>query len=158
MKEFLEWELGSEFNTVKNCQVMTLSKNTNSSIVEKRDLEIAKKRLASSHVIGVVERMDESLVLAEEFLRQYFNKIDLSYISQNVSPDRVGGLAERLRRDGEQVGDFIVNQLETANILDFELLSFANATLDERISKVDKFEFKLLDFMKRCKETRSKFQ
>ena len=43
-------------------------------------------------ILGIVDRFDESLVIAEQMLKPYFPDIDISYIQQNVSLDRRGNL------------------------------------------------------------------
>ena len=62
---------------MKNFQVLYLSRDNVESKVDNNDLNIAIERLKSCPVVGVVDRLDESLVVAEEILRNDFPKIDL---------------------------------------------------------------------------------
>lgn len=61
------------------------------------DLYFGYYDLKQCTVVGMVERRDESLVLAEDILRNYFPRLNLSYIKQNVSCDRTGSINERLQ-------------------------------------------------------------
>ena len=100
-------------------------------------------------IFGVVDRLDESLVLAEERLRHFFNKIDLSYIKQNVSQERADELTERLEAGRAKIGDKLMNELIERNKLDMLLFEYANKELDLRIKKTENFDKKLAELKTR---------
>jgi len=150
--EFIGWNLSkTKYLPMKNFQVFFLSRQENSSEINMDDLVIAKNRLKNCKIIGVVERLDESLVVAEEELKQYFEKIDLSYVKQNVSTERVGKLDDRLQQGGSDIGDTLMDELIQKNKFDSLLHEFANEELDLRIKNINEFENKLDDFKNRCK-------
>jgi len=152
LSDFIEWNLSREnYLPMKNFQVFFLSRQDNSSEINLDDLVIAKNRLKDCKIIGVVERLDESLVAVEEILRPYFQKIDLSYIKQNVSLERVGNLAERLEQGRSDIGNTLMDEFIQKNKFDSLLHKFANEELDLRIKNIKGFESKLEDFNNRCK-------
>jgi len=152
LSNFIEWNLSKEkYLPMKNFQVFFLSRQDNSSEINLDDLVIAKNRLKDCKIIGVVERLDESLVVAEEGLRSYFEKIDLSYIKQNVSPERFGNLEERLEQGRSDIENKLMDELIQKNKIDSLLHEFANKELDLRIKNINGFESKLEDFKNRCK-------
>jgi hypothetical protein len=116
------------------------------------DLQRAYDHLNLFTVFGIVERMNESLVLAEEILRNYFPQMDLSYIKQNVSSDANDTLNERLEKTRLEIGSGLMDQLIESNNLDFQLYDYASKKLDELINNVNNFNNKLTDFNKRCQE------
>jgi len=151
LKEFIKWNIDLKINrTMKNFQVLYLSDKDTKSSIDSTDLQLAIDRLRTCPIIGVVNRLDESLVLAEEYLRQFFTDIDFSYIKQNVSNDRKNDLEERLIDEKNRIGESLSNQLNQLNELDFKLYSIANNELDIRLKKERNFEEKLTDFKKRC--------
>jgi len=151
LKGFIQWNIDLEINrTMKNFQVLYLSDKDTKSSVDSNDLQLAIDRLRTCPILGVVNRLDESLVLAEEYLRQFFTDIDFSYIKQNVSNDRKNDLEVRLIDERNRIGESLSNQLNQLNELDFKLYSIANNELDKRIEKERNFEKKLTDFKKRC--------
>jgi hypothetical protein len=101
-------------------------------------------------IAGVVERFDESLVLAEERLRSYFPQIDLSYISQNSSRDRCHSLNNRLEKARLEIGDEIMDKLVESNNLDFQLYDYVSKKLENDIKDIDNFVYKLANFKNRC--------
>jgi len=103
--------------------------------------------------MGVVERIDESLVIAEEELRQYFDKIDLSYIKQNISPERNGNLDERLVQGRSDIGNTLMDDLIQKNKLDSLLHEFAHEELGFIFYKK-----KLLFFLNKFIHFRIKFR
>jgi len=152
LSDFIEWNLNKEkYLPMKNFQVFFLSREYDSSDINLDDLDIAKNRLKKCKIMGVVERIDESLVIAEEELRPYFYKIDLSYIKQNISPDRVGNLEERLAKGRSDIGNTLMDELIHKNKVDSVLHEFANEELELRIKNINGFDSKLEDFKNRCK-------
>ena len=110
------------------------------------------KRIKNCAIIGIVERLDESFVVAEEVLRPHFSDIDLSYRIQNVSTERVGTLEEKIEQGRSDIGDKLMDELIEQNKLDLLLHKFTNEELDIRIKVVKNFGNKIIDFQKRCRK------
>jgi hypothetical protein len=150
LTEYVKWALGKKYFTpLKNFQTIFLSGKNNRTPATPGDLPVAKKRLKDWPIVGVVERVDESLVLAEEMLRPHFENIDMSYIKQNVTPGRKDDLAGRMEGGKAELGE-LFDELVERNSLDFELHSFANQELDRRLKGIENLEKKLGDFRDRC--------
>jgi len=154
LSKFIEWNLHpprkkTKNMTMKNFQVLYLSHNNVETEVDSNDLNVAIERLKSCPVVGVVDRLDESLVVAEEILRKDFPEIDLSYVKRNVSKNRKDTLQERLDDSESQLEKSLWEDLKKHNELDFKLYEMANKELDVRIKKIDKFEEKLNSFRNR---------
>jgi len=150
--EYFKWSITQdEHYVMKNFQVRFLSSKPPRVKAETQDLKIAIERLKECKVVGVIDRMDESLLYAEENLRQLFSEIDFSYVEQNVSDEREVKLNERLEKARQEIGNKTYSELEDTNKLDFKLYLEANKILDEKLKSVENFDEKMSDFKKRCK-------
>ena len=153
LSEFIKWNMNFKgYMPMKNFQVLFLSNKTTKEEVNEKDLEIAINRMKSSLIIGVVDRMDESLVIAESLLKQEFPKINLAYVKQNVSKERKGTMIERLKHSEDNLGVDLKNRLNECNKLDMELYHSTNKEIDKRKRKIQDFERKIKNFKRRCKE------
>jgi len=154
LSAYIEWNLhppwiARDNMTIRNFQVMFLSRDNVESGVNSNDLNVAIERLKSCLIIGVVDRLDESIVVAEEILRKDFPKIDLSYVRRNISKDRKNDLQERLDDSESQIDKSLWDDLIEQNELDLKLYEVANKELDDRIKKIEKFEQKIHEFKNR---------
>jgi len=157
--EYFKWAINQEEHyTIKNFQVRFLSSKPPRVKAKTQDLEIAIERLKECNVVGVVDRMDESLLYAEENLREWFSEIDFSYLEQNISKAREVKLNDRLEKLKAKIGNKTYSELEDANKLDFKLYFKANKILDKKLKSVENFEEKMLDFKKRCKKLQKYFR
>jgi len=153
LEEYFEWNFDKKNNVVMtDFQVLFLSHTDNEPNITKQDFELAIERIRTCPILGIVERMDQSLVLAEEVLHSFFKNIDLSYISQNVSKELVEDVSKRIETEKKQIGDDIMKKLMFHNKLDMKLYEYANEELDRRIKRTENFEKKLLDFKDRCRK------
>jgi hypothetical protein len=114
------------------------------------DRERAFGHLESAFVVGVVERLDESLVCAEEAFGNLFGPVDLACPPRNVSHDRAETLVRRLEAGRHQLGLVLENELNSRNKNDFTLHIRAGEELDRRIASLSGFEGKLAAFRERC--------
>jgi hypothetical protein len=152
LKEYIQWNLSIKtMRPMKNWQVLFLSDKGTRSISNNDDFTLARKRMKECTCLGVVDRLNESLVVAEENLRPYFAGIDLSYISQNVSKGREKTLKARLDNEKSLIGSDLLDSLYAENKLDMDLYLEANKELDERILQIENFKRKLDNFTIRCK-------
>ena len=148
---YIKWNLGVKNHmAMKNFQVLFLSDKPASSTADIQDYQIALQRLKECKIIGVVDRFDESLVVAEETLRDHFPKIDLSYVKQNVSK-RNESLEQSLKEGEKQIDKSILEKLLESNMFDLKIYLEANHELDKRIKNTENFELKLTEFKERCK-------
>jgi hypothetical protein len=154
LKQFIQFNLEGDVREMRNFQVRMICRRGKPAYsgLYIQDLYRAIDYLNHFTVFGIVERMDESLTLAEDILRNYFPQIDLSYVNQNVSPGRGGTLNERLEKARLEIGSGLMEHLIEANSLDFQLYDYACTRLEELISNNNNFNNKLTDFKKRCLE------
>ena len=151
--EFLRWNLELKgYMTMKNFQVLFLSNKNTSEDVDEGDLELAVKRMKSCQIVGTVDQMDESLVMAEDFLQKSKKKIDLAYIPQNISQVKQKSISEKLSDAEQKIGKKLMNQLQEHNKFDLILYEETRKEMEKRILKIDGFNEKLEDFRRRCKE------
>jgi hypothetical protein len=100
--------------------------------------------------VGIVEQMDESLVLAEHGLGGHFEGLDLSHAPQNVSRETDVPLQRQIEQIAEQLGDGVMSELLHRNALDFELHAIATRQHEARMAEVPDVEGRLRDFRRRC--------
>jgi len=147
LEEYFVWQIKSKSRLVLNSQLQFLSDKTKP--LPKR-VSSALERIKNCSILGVVDRFDESMVVAEEFLKNYFKNIDLSYLKQNVSLERKGDLIQRLENAREQISDELMKKLIEKNKKDMKLYEFANEKLNTIIKNIENFESKLSTFKERC--------
>ncbi len=153
LEEFIKWNLNfNGYMPMKNFQVLCLSDKTTKEEVGQDDLRVAINRMKSSSIVGIVDRMDESLVIAENLLKKQFPKIDLAYIRQNVSKERKGTIEEKLKQGEEKIGLKLMNELIDHNNLDMKLYQTTNEEMNKRKKEIKNFEELMEDFKRRCME------
>jgi len=136
LKEYIEFFLERKhFMDIKNFQAIYISKNDRISPITQHEFDLSVKRVRDCAILGVVDRLDESLVVAEEFLKKYFSLIDLSYSPKNVDEDRTGTLKEKLDDGKKKLGEHMWTELLSKNEYDLQLYSIANDELNIRIKK-----------------------
>lgn len=156
LQEFVKFNLErKEYNQMKNPQLRYLSQEIK---VPNPPLRLAKaiENITACKVLGVVDRIDESLVIAEEILKPFFPDIDMAYISQNVSAGRARTLSERLEYARKEIGEELWAKLNRRNDLDMQVYIAANREMNSRIKNIDRFEDKLFNFKNRCNELEKK--
>ncbi len=151
LKEYIRWNLYEVKNRVmKDMQLWYLS---NQSTKPRNEIfPMVLERIQSCSILGVVDRYDESMVVAEEFLKSFFEKIDLSYIKKHVSSNRAQNLSQRLESNRDEIGNKLMDDFIEKNSWDLKLYSCANDELDVRKRKIQDFETKLSNFQERCKK------
>lgn len=109
--------------------------------------------LKSIEILGVVERFDETMVLAEEHLRPLYPNIDLADIPANVTPRDQRALSLDSRESFRAaLGEELFHNIMERSALDFELVAEANLEMDRRIAQVENFQQKLQLFQDRCRK------
>jgi hypothetical protein len=153
LREFIRWLLSTPgyHRLVDSFQVGYCAAAAVSGKVSTTELlEQASRKLQQCPMVGTVERMDESLALAECVLKQFFPGVDLSYVPQNVTPDRQTALEARRDSVRQQVGDELWEELVSRNRLDHTIHQFVSSELDRRIQDISGFTSHLANFRSRC--------
>lgn len=156
LRDFVRFNLEmKEFSDMKNFQTLWLSHIFGRNDLNTQALLRALTNLQSSPILGVVDKTDESLVVAEETLKPFFPSIDMSYISQNVSREREVAITNRLRAGKLEIGEELWAELVERNVYDFVLYSYASERLEESMKNIPDFSKKLATFKSRCMQLRN---
>jgi hypothetical protein len=116
-----------------------------------RHLAKAVARMKKIRMLGLVERFDDSMVVAEYcFLHAMFPGIDLSYDVQNVTVGRRATLAERLEKMRSDCGQDNFDEMTRLNQLDRQLVAAAERELDRRLAYVPNLAQRLEALHNRC--------
>jgi len=154
--DYVKWNLDKKRHKgMKNFQVLFLSDKSINAAVDEKDFDIAMERIRSCPILGVLNRFDESLVLGEEVLEKYFDSIDLSYIKQNISENKVKELDDSLDEIKNSLKPYIFDEILKENQFDLKLYSEANKELDRRIENLDDYNEKMNNFVERCRKKNS---
>ena len=117
---------------------------------DERDLEQATGVLRDMAFPGLVEMFDESLVVAEYFLRPAFPAIRLEYVAQNVShPGRYAAVESREYWE-ELWGKDLYQRLLQMNQMDLELVRRAKCEILRRLDRVPRVSERVTDLQWRC--------
>ncbi len=117
---------------------------------DERDLERATAVIREMAVPGLVEMFDESLAVAEYYLRPAFPNLRLEYVPQNVSQ-----AARRVPVESRDYweglwGKELYGRLLRMNEMDIELVLRAKREILRRLDRVPRAADKLADFRSRC--------
>lgn len=154
-RDYVTWRMQPDVaRTIRNYQTLYLAgrhQPTDNSEIAGHYFALAVDAVKAGACIGLVERYDESMVVMEHTLGQYFPKLDLSYLVQNVSSTRVADETdeELVAAVLRELGD-LQKQVIDENSFDLALYQLGAAALDEKISGIDAFAAKLADFRWRC--------
>lgn len=149
--DYIRWRLEEDVSpAVRNfhCSHLTSSRL---KPINRPQYEAALAELTRSPLVGTVERYDESMVLFEHVLSNDFSGIDLSYISQNVTPDREQSIDIRIEAVLDELGSELADEFCASNAWDIQLHEDANAILTERLGALAHIETRLDNFQRRCR-------
>ena len=132
-----------------NAQVNLIA-NGGDRIPTAADLPRATEIIRQASALGVAERFEESAVLAEHCLHLVFDRLDFSYVSQNVTDGRPKTLEEQLAQFEQKCGTDMLNELQVRNQLDIALFSAANEELGRRFNQVPDHANRLQNLRARC--------
>ncbi len=137
--------------TIRNAQTIFLSGDGLGSHNIEQKFKTALTNLKNTPLIGIVDRYDESMVVFEEYLKDYFPGIDLSYIRRNVTERNLeASVEEKVKKVLSQLDAQSQQEVIEKNAFDTQLYTDANAQLDSKISKIENFQKKLDNFKERC--------
>ena len=149
---FVKWYMeDTSPATIRNIQTIFLSgTRTNQKSIEEK-FSLAMNTLNNFPLIGVVDRYDESMVVFEEYLKDSFPGIDLSYIRKNVTDTNIeDSVEEKTNKILSQLDTPTKVLVQEKNALDMKLYERANEKLDAKLDAIENFEKKLIDFKERC--------
>ncbi|MGO9011013.1 MAG: sulfotransferase family 2 domain-containing protein [Bryobacteraceae bacterium] len=143
---------------VSDVQVMQLANGgAFTRPADEKDLERAVAVVREMAVPGLVEMFDESLAIAEYFLRPAFPTLRLEYVPQNVG-DAAGYATEPSREYWEGVwGEALCGRLLRMNEMDLELVRRTKSEIQRRLARVPRAAERIADLQSRCARLASAF-
>jgi hypothetical protein len=147
---FLEQLIERFPNHVYNVQTVVLGNRARFHAAGAADRDAAVRTVRSSRIPVLVDRFDESLVIAEYFLSPLFPGLQLHYAPQNVTRPLGTTVAERNEALAGRLGPALTAQLRNASALDEDLCDALSEELDRRIGVIPSFERRLAEFRSRC--------
>jgi sulfotransferase famil protein len=154
LKEYIIWRMKPEvgetirnFHTVRSVPSKKLRKLYNIT----DDAQFAIEGVRTTPLLGLVEKFDESMVMFENELSQYFPSIDLSYKMQNINQDKQTTQQERILKLQEEIGNEVYQLLLEKNEKDLMLYNFAMNEIENRQASISDFSNKLNNFRERCR-------
>lgn len=106
-----------------------------------------------SALFPIVERYDDSMLVLEEKLKDYFPGLDLSYVRKNISaenPDQQ--LESNVSMLLSSLDEEVAEKLQKANAFDVSLYKQASERLDEELAQISDLERKKADLLGRCRK------
>ena len=117
---------------------------------DSEDLDRAVRTIQKCAMPGLVDRFDESLTVAEYFLKPAFPNLHLHHRPHNVGRSTSMPISERHRRLRAQCGAALFRQQRQANELDRRLYVAARRELERRVASTPSFSLRLAEFRRRC--------
>lgn len=154
-RAFFEFLIKDYPHLVTNSQINYVA-NQGGKIPDEADGERACHMVREASVVGVADQFDIGMTAAEHRLRQFYQGLDLSYVSENVTRGRRKSMQERLEEFQKQCGADVYARLVQLNQLDFKLADAAREEAMTRLKKLPSHEAHLLDFKIRVKKRRAK--
>ena len=135
---FVEWSLETMPKTIANYQVCFCAGPEMRQAATQpgpADLEVAMRNVRDAGFVGLVERYDDSLTVAQDRLREYFPELELETNRLNTTsrPKTTDMVIESLT---EELGEARTEELIERNRLDVELHAYAAGLLDEHLSSI----------------------
>jgi Galactose-3-O-sulfotransferase len=150
LAQFLETLLDEHPHHVFNAQTNLLANGGRfTRPPDMDDLQQAIRITQKCAIPGLVDRFDESLTVAEYFLKPAFPKLCLHYLPHNVNRSTSTRLSVKLSRLRAQCGTTLYRQLQRVNELDYRLYLATARELGRRIALVPSFSARLEDLRNR---------
>jgi GT2 family glycosyltransferase/predicted nucleic acid-binding Zn-ribbon protein len=148
--DYVRWRMQPEVSpAIRNFHCSFCTSNFDSVIDEQAYLD-SVAMLIRTPLLVIVERYDESMILLEDRLNQYFPDIDLSYIRQNETFGREVNLVERIQQVFDDLGPELTVEFREKNHWDMKLYENALAILGERLGSLGNVEQLLGNIQARC--------
>jgi len=143
-----------------NFQIGELSSNRYiepPKITDEEKFYIAKKVILEEiDALGIVERFDDCILLAEETLSKVFGELDFSYQESFLVTQEGENFQSRMNNIRNELGSRLFEHLIQLNKWDYELLKIANRKIDSMIQEIPGFNSKKQNYLQRCKKDLSK--
>lgn len=151
-EEYVAWRMQDDVPaTIRNLQTIFLAGDGPHPRYMEKKFALALENLDSTHLLGIVDRYDESMVVFEDYLKQFFSKIDLSYIRRNITDQNLTDSIEiKIEKITNELGTELVSIVNKKNTYDLELYRKSNQLLNEKIINILDFQHKLVHFKERC--------
>lgn len=148
--DYVRWRMSPEAApTIRNFHCSFCSGEFDQTIGEQHYLD-SVALLTQTPSLIIVERYDESMILLEHYLENYFPGIDLAYVRQNETPGRVGGLGDRVEAIIRELGPVLGWEFQEKNHWDIKLYNDAMAIMVERLGSLGRTDQLLENFRSRC--------
>ena len=154
LREYVLWRMRNDVPpTIRNFQTFRcLSGKINwQNPLDKEDLQKAKSYINALELLGFVEYFNESMILFENLLIDFFPSIDLSYKAQNVGQKIDEPTEIRIEKLRREIGESAFELLLDRNWVDLELYRYAKEKFLSRLSNIRNFDELFENFRKRCK-------
>lgn len=150
--EYVRWRMNPESApTIRNFHCSFCTGDFDNRIGEQHYLD-SVALLTKTPSLIIVERYDESMLLLEHYLGQFFPGIDLAYIRQNETGGRVGNLGQRVDAVIDELGPELAREFQEQNHWDMKLYNDALAIMVERLGALGAVDDLLERFRKRCQD------
>lgn len=147
-KDYVSWQLQPMPGpVVKNFQTRYCSGEYLGDDLELLDRK-ARNTVASTPLIGLVERYEESMVLFEHLLKPDYPQLDLAYQVQNRSDSAQLDAAQRREQVLQELGD-IADQVIAANQYDIDLYASVCQRFEEAIAQVPDLDSRVSELRQR---------
>ncbi|MGB0953148.1 MAG: sulfotransferase family 2 domain-containing protein [Planctomycetota bacterium] len=148
--DYVRWRLDQgRYNLLCDYHASVLTCNPRED-KRRPDRELALQRLEAATVCGTVDRLEDSLALAERRLQPLFPGMNLAATPQNVTAGRKRTMTERMEESEKACGSELFAEVASRNELDLELYELASRLLQERIDAEPDGEAMLADYRSRC--------
>jgi hypothetical protein len=151
LADFLEFLANYFPNFVINAQTNIFADQFG-ALPHKRHLGLAFHRLLQVSALGIVERYDESMLVAEHLMQPLFGKVNLKGPRKNSSNYVQESIFDGTKESLENiVGKSLASYLFHSNALDIELWHKISIEVTRRASYVPQFDRKLIKFQQQIK-------
>lgn len=149
-QDYVAWRLQGEVGPViRNYQTRMLS-GVYPGAGDDAQLGLAMQTLGQFAAVGLVERYDESMVMFEASLSEWFPDLDLAYQAQNVRNGADQRSSEEKLRDVEMSLGGVLEPAREANALDLRLYDAARQLFEQRLAAIERREQRLVALRARC--------
>jgi len=149
--DYIRWRMQTDVRpAIRNFHCCFCIGNFDREIGEQQYLD-SVALLTRTPLLIIVERYDESMLLLEHNLAQYFPDIDLSYVRQNETPGRAVSMEQRIATVFAELGPELTVEFREKNHWDMKLYEDAQAILNERLGSLGRIDKLLENFQARCR-------
>ncbi|MFT5320660.1 MAG: hypothetical protein ACI934_000801 [Pseudohongiellaceae bacterium] len=155
LNSYVDWYMEENSPaTIRNIHTIFLSGDGPSPHGMEEKFSLACNTLANAETsIAVVERYDESMLMLEHSLGEFFPDLDLSYMKKNVSPESQSlGPTESANALLDKLDENVAKKLLESNALDIELYEKANRKLNNCLENIPELEKSKRDLINRCRQ------